>query len=99
MSDASLPLAEIKAHLSEVVDRAVHHQSTVITRHGKPVAAIVSVEELERLRVHARSDRREGLAALFGKLRPADEVVRGALAVRSKARRERPRGVPDLRGK
>jgi len=36
--------AEVKAHLSEVVDQAEHRgQKILILRHGKPAAAIVPV--------------------------------------------------------
>lgn len=40
------PVHTVRAHLSEVVDRAAT-RPTVITRHGKAVAAVVSVELLE----------------------------------------------------
>jgi prevent-host-death family protein len=40
-----LPLAEVKARISELVDQAEHHgKRVVILRHGKPAAAIVPVE-------------------------------------------------------
>ncbi|MGA7119764.1 MAG: type II toxin-antitoxin system prevent-host-death family antitoxin [Polyangiaceae bacterium] len=36
--------ADIKAHLSEVVDQAEHHGKRIlILRHGKPAAAVVPV--------------------------------------------------------
>lgn len=35
--------ASVKAHLSELLDRAAAGQETVITRRGKPVAKIVPV--------------------------------------------------------
>jgi prevent-host-death family protein len=38
------PFAEVKAHLSEVVDQAEHRgKKVIILRHGKPAAAIVPV--------------------------------------------------------
>jgi prevent-host-death family protein len=38
------PFAEVKAHLSEVVDQAEHRGKRIlILRHGKPAAAIVPV--------------------------------------------------------
>ncbi len=49
MSD-TLPLAEIKAHLSEVVDRVErHHERVVLTRNGRPAAVIMSPADLEAL--------------------------------------------------
>lgn len=45
-----LPLAEIKAHLSEVVDRVEReHERVVLTRNGRPAAVIMSPEDLEAL--------------------------------------------------
>ena len=49
MSD-TLPLAEIKAHLSEIVDRVENeHDRVVLTRNGRPAAVIMSPEDLEAL--------------------------------------------------
>lgn len=39
----AMTAAEVKAHLSELLDRAAAGQETVITRRGKPVAKIVQV--------------------------------------------------------
>lgn len=45
-----LPLAEVKAKLSAVLDE-VHdtHERVVITRNGRPEAVLLSVEDLESL--------------------------------------------------
>lgn len=49
MSEA-LPLAEIKAHLSEIVDRVqAHHERITLTRNGRPAAVLLSPEDLEAL--------------------------------------------------
>lgn len=46
----TLPLAHIKAHLSEVVDRVEHqHDRVVLTRNGRPAAVLVSPDDLEAL--------------------------------------------------
>jgi antitoxin YefM len=46
----TLPLAEIKAHLSEVVDRVEgRHQRIVLTRNGRPAAVLISPDGLEAL--------------------------------------------------
>ena len=46
----TLPLAEIKAHLSEIVDRVEHeHDRVVLTRNGRAAAVIMSPEDLEAL--------------------------------------------------
>jgi len=46
----ALPLAWIKAHLSEVVDRVEQqHERVVLTRNGRPAAVLVSPDDLESL--------------------------------------------------
>ena len=46
----TLPLAEIKAHLSEIVDRVEReHERIVLTRNGRPAAVILSPGDLEAL--------------------------------------------------
>src|SRR5207249_5811623 len=48
--DETLPLAEIKAHLSEIVDRVEgHHERVTLTRNGRPAAVLISPEDLEAL--------------------------------------------------
>lgn len=50
MSDATLPLAEVKKRLSEMVDRVEkHHERIVLTRRGRPAAVLVSPDDLESL--------------------------------------------------
>ncbi len=46
----TLPLATVKAKLSEVVDRVEREQDRVtITRNGRPVAMIVGMDDIEGL--------------------------------------------------
>lgn len=46
----TLPLGEVKAHLSELVGRVNdHHERVTVTVHGRPSAVLVSVEDLQRL--------------------------------------------------
>jgi len=46
----TLPLAEIKAHLSEIVDRVEReHDRVVLTRNGRPAAVIMSPADLDAL--------------------------------------------------
>ncbi len=50
MPDTTLPLAEIKKRLSEIVDRVEgHHERVVLTRNGRPAAVIMSPDDLESL--------------------------------------------------
>ena len=68
-----MPLADVKNHLSEVVDRLQReHGRVIITRHGRPAAVVMSVEDLESLEetldimdsAALLSDIRESLAEL-----------------------------------
>ncbi len=46
----NLPLAEVKNTFSEVVDKVTKtHQRVTVTRNGRPVIVLVSVEDLEAL--------------------------------------------------
>jgi prevent-host-death family protein len=46
----TLPLAEIKAHLSEIVDRVEEqHERVTLTRNGRPAAVLISPDDLEAL--------------------------------------------------
>ena len=50
MSDQTLPLAEIKKRLSEIVDGVErHHDRVLLTRNGRPAAVILSPDDLESL--------------------------------------------------
>ena len=45
-----MPLADVKNRLSEVVDRIQReHGRIVITRHGRPAAVVLSIDDLESL--------------------------------------------------
>jgi antitoxin YefM len=45
-----LSLAQAKAHLSELVDDVeTEHRRVVITKHGRPSAVVLSVDDLEAL--------------------------------------------------
>lgn len=58
-----------KAHFSEVVDEVVHHNArVVIERRGKPVAVMLSIEELARLegQISEEPTERRGALALVG---------------------------------
>ncbi len=50
MTSTTVPLAEVKAHLSELVSRvAGHHERVTVTVHGRPSAVLVAVDDLEAL--------------------------------------------------
>jgi antitoxin YefM len=50
MSEVTLPLAEIKKRLSEIVDGVeARHDRVVLTRNGRPAAVILSPDDLAAL--------------------------------------------------
>jgi len=82
----TLPLAEVKAHLSRLVEHVVEtDEEIVITRHGRPAAILVSPDEYEAWRETQaiRSDRelmaeiRRGVQALKrrGKIYTLEELL------------------------
>ena len=75
MSEVS-SLAEAKAHLSELVARVgEQHERVTVTVHGRPVAVLLAVDDLESLEetIAVLSD-----AAALHALREADaEIARG----------------------
>jgi prevent-host-death family protein len=43
---------EAKTHLSSLLDRVAEGEEVVITKHGKPVARLVSAAQIDRERVN-----------------------------------------------
>jgi antitoxin YefM len=75
-----VPLAEVKNRLSEVVERLEReHGRVVITKHGRPAAVMLSLEDLESLEetLAVLSD-----PALLATLREADAEVAGGTTTR-----------------
>ena len=58
----TLNLKDAKAGFSSLVDKALRGEFVTITRHGKPVAALVSIEAAEIAR-KTIDQKRAGLAA------------------------------------
>ncbi len=82
----TLPLAEVKNRLSEVVNELVAtHDRVVVTRNGRPAAVILSPDDLEALE--------ETLAVLADQ-----DLVRQLLASRADIAAGRLHGVDELDG-
>ncbi len=86
--------ARAKAEFAECVRKAEAGEAVVITRHGKPVAALVSAERLRQIERLSAAGPEAGLAGLAGGWEDSEEVVE-ALA---SSRRSRPRPAPKTRG-
>lgn len=86
--------AEAKARLSALMAEAAYGgQHVVIEKRGKPLAALIGMEDLERLEeARARSARPQGALALVGAWRDVDEARLDALLADIYARREQDRG-------
>jgi antitoxin YefM len=75
-----VPLADAKNRLSEVVDRLEReHGRVIITKHGRPAAVMLSVEDLESLEetLEILSD-----AALMRSIRRAEREAASGKALR-----------------
>jgi prevent-host-death family protein len=81
------PLRDVRADFSDVVDRvSKHHERVTVTKNGRPVAVVMSPDDLAALEEtldvlsdpSALADIREADAA-----RARGEVVRGVDAVRA----------------
>ena len=81
-------VAEAKAHFAECLRSAEKGDSVVITRHGKPVAAMVRAEELERLERLRAAGPQAGLASVAGGWEGSEDLVEILLRQRRSAPRQ-----------
>ena len=91
----TLPLAEVKAHLSALVSEVeLQHDQITITRNGVPAAMVVSVAEWESLQEtlavlsdpQAVADLREAeVSRIAGQVYSTDEVLADFKARRSQS--------------
>lgn len=73
MTTLAISIAEAKAHISEIIAKSQHfHQRFLLTRRDKPVAAIVSLEDLQWLE---QREEKQGLAAIAGKWQGFEEIA------------------------
>ena len=70
----NVSIADAKAHLSELVDRAAGGETVQITRRGKPVAQIVAAE-VPRKRIDVAAVRAM-VATMPKQKEPAGEFIR-----------------------
>ncbi len=71
----TVTVAEGKNRFSAWIRAAEHGASVTVTRHGRPVAVIVSAESYEELCRTRRTDEAGGLAALAGGWDESDAFV------------------------
>lgn len=69
----TVSVANAKSHLSELIAKSsCAHERFVITRRNKPVAALVSLNDLQIIEQH---EERQGLASIAGKWKGFEEVA------------------------
>lgn len=71
----TLTTAEAKARFSEAVREAEDGSPIVITRHGRPVAALVRAEDVETLERLRAAGPEGGLASVAGGWEGSDELA------------------------
>ena len=72
----TISLAQAKSKLSECVRDVEGGKPVLITRHGKPVAALVNPKDLEHLERLKKAGPEGGLASLAGGWKDSEELVR-----------------------
>ncbi len=87
-----LSIVEAKSHFSDCVRAAETGNPVVITRHGKPVVAVVPAADLRRLNALRAAGPEAGLAGLVGGWAGSDEMA----DILSASRRSGPRDLADL---
>ncbi len=88
----SVTMVEAKTHLADWVRAAESGEPVLITRHGRPVAALVAVQELDRLRALRAAGPKSGLISVAGGWEGSEELAE----ILSRHRRSLPRAVPEL---
>ena len=69
---STVSVAHVKSHLSELVAKSSFgHERFIITRRNKPVAALVSLKDLQIIEQY---EERQGLLAVAGKWPEFDDV-------------------------
>ena len=73
--EKNISVAEAKATFSECIRKVEAGSAVLITRHGKPVAALVSPSDLEHLRRLRKAGPESGLASIAGGWENSEELA------------------------
>jgi prevent-host-death family protein len=90
--EKSVSIAEAKATFSECIRQVEAGSSVLITRHGKPVAALVRPNDLEHLERLRKAGPQMGLASIAGGWEDSEELVK----ILDESPRHGQRHMPDL---
>ena len=75
MKNKQLSLAEAKTNFSACIREVESGDPVVITRHGKPIAAIVRADDLEHLKRLRQAGPEGGLVSLAGGWEGSEELA------------------------
>jgi prevent-host-death family protein len=84
----ALSVAEAKAALSDAIRDVEGGNTVLITRRGKPVAALVRAEDLEMLERLQAAGPQQGLASIAGGWKDSDDLVASIEATPRRGRRQ-----------
>ena len=87
-----ISIAEAKASFSECIRQVEAGSSVLITKHGKPVAALVRPDDLEHLERLKKAGPEGGLASLAGGWEDSEELVN----ILDQSPRRGQRDLPDI---
>ncbi len=74
-------VAEIKKHFSEIISEvAIKGEQVIIEKKGKPMAAVVSLKDLEMIE-HSDKKKENGLLAAIGAWEDFDEIEETVAAI------------------
>ena len=81
MKTIDIPAAEVKRHLADYLARSSHRECrVVVTRRGRPMAAIVSMDDLRELE---QAEKRAGLSSVVGKWKGFADIADGIESARN----------------
>jgi len=89
MARKALSVAQAKATLSDAIRAVEGGETVIITRHGKPVAALVKPDEVDQLERLRSAGPRQGLAGVAKGWSGSEELVQ-SIATASRRGRRRP---------
>ncbi|UYQ60845.1 type II toxin-antitoxin system Phd/YefM family antitoxin [Streptomyces peucetius] len=92
-----IPVTQARAELAELINRVVYGgERVVVTRHGKPLVALVSAADLERLESGSEAGEEQVISSVssFGSSSPASPA-RGRFGLTAEHHRPERHGPED----
>ena len=93
----NMGVAEIKKSFSAVISEvSLKGEHFVIEKQGKPMAALVSVQELQRIEGSKEKERKKGLLAAIGAWEDFEDLESTVSAIYERRRKSKDRGAGGL---